>query len=226
MLPGMSGAATHLAPGGPAVPGAVRGGVLRSLAATSAVLGLCWTVPAANTGIAYASLGLDAVPVVTGLIGVLAVVVALRMLHGAWWLALLSLVPGLFVLVGSVQYAPEAALEHRGVHEAVVVTEDSAQGTGSTDHRFTLVGPEGELDETLRHRGSHPGIDVGDRVEVVRDPEGVVPMEEAGDVDPEGRLGGLVTGTGGWTLLTVAAGWRGHFLRRRGRRPVLERFAF
>jgi hypothetical protein len=196
-----------------------------SLLATLGVLLLAWAIAAGNTGIAYVTLGNDVVPIVTGCLAVLVFVVVLRVLHHAWWLALLSLVPGVFLLVGTVQYAPEAALERRGVRESVVVTADSAEGTSSKDHRFTLVGPDGELEETLRYRGSNPGIRVGDRLEVIRDPEGVVPPAEADEVDPEGRLSGLITGVTGWTVITLAAGWRGHYLRRSNREPLLERFA-
>ncbi|MFM9499943.1 AAA family ATPase [Streptomyces galilaeus] len=51
------------------------------------------------------------------MLGCLVFVIVLRLLHRAWWLAVLSVVPALFILVGSVQYAPEAALDRRGVRE-------------------------------------------------------------------------------------------------------------
>ncbi|GAA2640800.1 hypothetical protein [Streptomyces vastus] len=54
-----------------------------------------------------------------------------------------------------------------------------------------------------------------DRIDVVRDPQGEVPMEGAEDVDASGRLDGLIGGTATWTLMAVLAGWRGH-VRRRG----------
>ncbi|MEU0372198.1 hypothetical protein ABZ070_18405 [Streptomyces sp. NPDC006283] len=220
----MNGAAPDTLAGrfGSPTPQPRRGSVGRSLLATVAVLLLAWGIAVGNTAIAYASLGNDVVPIVTGCVSVLAYVIVLRVLHHAWWLALLSVLPALFVLVGSVQYAPEAALDRRGVRESVVVTADSAAGTSSNNHQFTLAGPEGELDETLEYRGSNPGLSVGDRIDVVRDPEGVVPMERAEDVDPEGRLDGLVGGVVGWTLITLAAGWRGHYLRRSGREPLLD----
>ncbi|MFH8926026.1 hypothetical protein [Streptomyces pristinaespiralis] len=223
----MNSAGPHVMAGDvrPAAPRPPRGRVGTSFLATFGVLLLAWAIAAGNTGIAYVSLGNDVVPIVTGCLAVLAFVVVLRVLHHAWWLALLSLVPGLFLLVGTVQYAPEAALERRGVRESVVVTADSAEGTSSKDHRFTLVGPDGELEETLRYRGSNPGIRVGDRLEVIRDPEGVVPPAKADDVDPKGRLSGLITGVAGWSVITLAAGWRGHYLRRSDREPLLEQFA-
>ncbi|WP_246574572.1 hypothetical protein [Streptomyces genisteinicus] len=218
----MTGAAPRLATTSPRPAGPRRGGVGRSLLALFAVLVLAWAIAAGNTALAYVSLGNDVIPIVTGCLLAVGFVIVLRLLHHAWWLALLSVVPGLFVLVGSVQYAPEAALERRGVRETAVVTADSAAGTESKDHRFTLTGPGGELDETLRYRGSDPGIRVGDRIEIVRDPEGVVAMERADEVDPEARLGGLVGGAAAWSVITVAAGWRGHYLRRSGRTPFLD----
>lgn len=63
-----------------------------------------------------------------------------------------------------------------------------------------------------------PGYRVGDRIEILRDLEGAVPLEDAVDVDPEGRLGGLVAGVAAWTGMTLLAGWRGHVHRRENRR--------
>ncbi|MCH0538328.1 hypothetical protein I3F58_01870 [Streptomyces sp. MUM 203J] len=189
---------------------------------TLAVVAAGWIIAAVNTGISYLALGLVAIPIVTGLIGCLAVVTLLRLLHCAWWLAVLSAAPALFVLVGSVQYAPEAALDSRGVRETVRITADSAEDHGGGNHRFTLVGEAGELDETLDWNGSFPDWRVGDRIEIVRDPEGVVPLEAATDVDPGGRLTGLLLGGTGWTALTLLAGLRGFTRRRAGRRPVFD----
>ncbi|MFG2573389.1 hypothetical protein [Streptomyces sp. NPDC048481] len=183
---------------------------------TLAVVGVGWLVAALNTGIAYLALGMDVVPIVTGLIGCLVFVVLMRFLHHAWWLAALSVLPAVFVLVGSVQYAPEAALDHRGVRADVRITADSA-AAGGTNHRFTLTRASGgAFEETLDYAGSNPDWEVGDRLTVVSDPEGVVPLEAASDVDPGGRLATLVMGVVGWTALALPAGRRG-FVRRRAR---------
>lgn len=190
-----------------------------SVLATFWVLLLAWGIAVGNTGLAYVTLGMDFVPIGAGVVLCLVFVIALRLLHHAWWLAVVSAIPALLVLVGSVQYAPEAALDRRGVRETVTITADSAAGTAGKNHRFTLVGPEGQLDETLEYRGSNPGYRIGERIEIVRDPEGVVPLEDAADVDPQGRLSGLVMGVGGWTVMTLLAGWRGHVRRRANREP-------
>ncbi|MFG2723209.1 hypothetical protein ACGFW5_33670 [Streptomyces sp. NPDC048416] len=187
---------------------------------TLAVVGLGWFIAAANTGIAYLALGVDVIPIVTGFIGCLVFVIVLRFLHHAWWLAVLSLLPAVFVLVGSVEYAPEAALDSRGVHENVRITADSADG--GSDHRFTLVGRSGELKETLNYGGDYPPWKVGDRIEVVSDPKNVVPLEAASDVDSDGQLGALVMGVAGWTAITLLAGRRGFVRRRAGRHPAFE----
>ncbi|MGW7465085.1 hypothetical protein ACWGJT_10325 [Streptomyces xantholiticus] len=195
-----------------------------SVLATFWVLLLSWAIAAGNTGLAYVTVGMDFIPISAGVVLCLVFVIALRLLHDAWWIAVLSTVPALFVLVGSVQYAPEAALDRRGVRETVTITADSAEGTTSENHQFTLAGPNGELDETLEYRGTNPGYEVGDRIEILRDPEGTVPLEDAADVDPEARLDGLVMGVAAWTGMTLLAGRRGHVLRRRGKHePLLER---
>ncbi|MFE9537205.1 hypothetical protein [Streptomyces sp. NPDC006691] len=189
---------------------------------TLAVVGLGWVIAAVNTGIAYVALGTEVIPIVTGFIGCLVFVIALRFLHHAWWLAFLSVVPAVFVLVGSVEYAPGAALESRGVHEKVRISADSAAADGGSSHRFTLIGPSGELKETLDYDGGHPKWSVGDRIEIVRDPEGVVPMEASSDVDASGQLGALVMGVAGWTGIALLAGRRGFVRRRAGRHPAFE----
>nr|WP_236055723.1 hypothetical protein [Streptomyces sabulosicollis] len=119
---------------------------------TLVVVGLGWVIAAANTGISYLALGMDVIPIVTGLIGCLVFAILLRFLHYAWWLAFSSLLPAVSVLVGSVQYAPEAALDSRGVRETVRIAADSGVGGGS-NHRFTLIGQAGKLKETLDYDG-------------------------------------------------------------------------
>ncbi|MEU9214877.1 hypothetical protein AB0D27_45370 [Streptomyces sp. NPDC048415] len=189
---------------------------------TLVVMGLGWIIAAANTGISYLALGMDVIPIITGLIGCLVFVITLRFLHYAWWLAFLSFLPAVFVLVGSVQYAPEAALDNRGVREIVRIAADSAADDGGSNHRFTLIGRSGELKETLDYDGDHPEWEVGDRIEVISDPEGVVPLEAASDVDPSSQLSSLVMGLLGWTGITLLAGQRGFVRRRAGRRPAFE----
>ncbi|GAA2768723.1 hypothetical protein GCM10010103_77660 [Streptomyces paradoxus] len=190
----------------------------KSVRRTVAVVFIGWATAAGTTGLAYLTLGSRWVPITVGVVLCLAFAVALILLHQALWLTVLSSVPALFVLVGAVQYAPEAALELRGVRERVAIVADSAAGTSSDNHRFTLRTTDGdELEEKLIHDGDAWAPKVGDQLDVMRDPEGAVPMEQADDVDAAGRLEGLIGGTAGWTLIAVLAGWRGHVRRRRGR---------
>lgn len=189
---------------------------------TLVVTGVGWVVAAVNTGISYLALGMDVIPIVTGFIGCLVFLLLLCFLHCAWWLAFCSAVPALFVLVGSVQYAPEATLVSRGVRETVRVTADSAATEGGSDHHFTLVGQSGRLKETLDSGEGRPKWQVGDRVDVIHDPKGVIPIEVASDVDPDNRLGSLIMGVVGWTGITLLAGRRGFVRRSAGRRPVFE----
>ncbi|WP_329026858.1 hypothetical protein [Streptomyces sp. NBC_00690] len=196
----------------------------KSLRRTLLLVVIAWAFAGTNTLIAYASLGTtDAIPIFTGVLFGIAFVVALRIVHEAWWLAALSLAPALMVLVGSGDYAPYSALEVRGVHEQVTITADSAAGTTSNRHEFTLVGEDGELKEKLLYRGQSPDYAVGDRIEVVYDPEGAAPLKDASKVDSAGRLTMLVWGTSGWTAMALLAGWRGHVNRRNNREPLLER---
>lgn len=177
---------------------------------TVAVIGFGWAGAAGTTLVAYLALGLEAVPISVGVVVCLAFALALILLHRAWWLGVLSAVPSLFILVGAVQYAPEAALERRGVRESVVVVADTATG-------FTLERLDGtELKEKYDYNGDLGAPEVGDRFDIIRDPEGEVPLAEADDVDSSGRMGGLITGVVAWTLMAALAGRRGHLRRRRG----------
>jgi hypothetical protein len=211
----MSGIRSRTTPlsttGGPAVS------PWKSVRRTAGLVAFGWASAAGTTGLAYLTLGSEVVPIVVGVLLCLTFAVMMLLLHRALWLTVLSAVPALFVLVGSVQYAPEAALEQRGVRESVVIVADAAAGTSSGNHRFTLRGTDGnELEEKLGFNGDAWAPKVGDRLDVIRDPEGAVPMEQADDVDAAGRLGGLIGGTVTWTLMAVLAGWRGHVRRRRG----------
>ncbi|MEU3200546.1 hypothetical protein [Streptomyces sp. NPDC006996] len=171
----------------------------RSVRRTAWVVLCGWVAALAATYVSYLALRWVVVPIVVGVVLCLAFVVLLMLLHRAVWIALLSLVPGLFILVGAVQYAPEAALEVRGVRESVVIVADSATGKGNNNHRLTLRTADGEeLAERLTYKGSGAPR-VGERLDVIRDPDGVVPMERADQVDPAGRLGGLVAGLVAWT---------------------------
>ncbi|MFE8951223.1 MULTISPECIES: hypothetical protein [Streptomyces] len=180
-----------------------------------------WAAALVVAGVSYLALRWVAVPIAVGVLLFLVFAGLLAWLHRAGWIALLSLAPGLFVLVGAVQYAPELALEVRGVQESVVVVADSAAETGGKNHRYTLRAEDGRvLDERLSYNGSG-GPRVGDAFDVVLDPEGVAPMERADQVDPAGRLGGAVAGLVVWTLMTPVAGWRGHVRRRQGKESSL-----
>ncbi|MFD4478928.1 hypothetical protein ACFWPU_22835 [Streptomyces sp. NPDC058471] len=192
---------------------------------TLLVIAVGWAIAAANTGISYLAVGTDWIPITTGVIGCFVFAVPVTLLHNARWLALASFLPAIGVLVGSVQYAPEAALDARGVRTSVRITADSAEADGSNNHRFTLVGPEGRLDEPLTYSGDNPGREVGERLDVITDPEGVVPMEAASDVDPGGQLGTLAVGVAGWTGIALLAGRRGFVRRRAGHRVTLEDLA-
>ncbi|WP_174532180.1 hypothetical protein [Streptomyces ambofaciens] len=190
----------------------------KSVRRTVAVVFFGWATAACTAVLAYLMLGAEWIPITVGVVLCLAFAVTLILLHQALWLTVLSSVPALFVLVGAVQYAPEAALELRGVRERVVIVADSAAGTSSDSHRFTLRAADGdEMEEKLVFDGAVWAPKVGDQLDVMRDPEGAVPMEQADDVDAAGRLEGLIAGTVGWTLIAVMAGWRGHVRRRRGR---------
>ncbi|MGK5546175.1 hypothetical protein ACSNOH_15800 [Streptomyces sp. URMC 127] len=191
---------------------------------TGAVTVLGWTIAAVNSGISYLALGMDWIPISTGVLGCLVFAIVLRFLHCAWWLAVLSLAPALFVLVGSVQYAPEATLGSRGVRESVLITDDA--GEGGKDHRFVLTGRSGRLKETLDHHGGSPGWKVGDRIEVVSDPKGVIPLEASSEVDPDTEWDMLVMGVLGWTGITLLAGRRGFVRRSAGRRPAFDDVAY
>ncbi len=193
----------------------------RSVRRTAAVVLYGWAAAAAVAGASYVALRWDWVPIAVGVVLCLAFAVFVGLLHRAGWIALLSFLPGLFILVGAVQYAPEAALEARGVREGVVVVADSATGKDGKNHRLTLRTADGEeLEEKLAYNGSGAPR-VGERLDVIRDPEGVVPMERADEVDAAGRLGGLIAGLVGWTLLAFLAGWRGHVRRLRGKTDSL-----
>ncbi|MBT3151233.1 hypothetical protein HTV45_10100 [Streptomyces sp. CHD11] len=189
----------------------------RSLRRTVGVVLFGWAAAAVTAGVSYLALRWVWVPIAVGVLLCLGFVVLLGLLHRAAWIALLSVLPGILILVGAVQYAPEAALEVRGVRESVVVVADSATGKGNKNHRLTLRTADGEeLAERFTYNGSGAPR-VGERFDVIRDPDGVVPMERADQVDAAGRLGSLIAGLGAWTLLAVPAGWRGHVRRRQGR---------
>ncbi|MDQ0937598.1 hypothetical protein [Streptomyces turgidiscabies] len=211
-------------PGGAGGPVAVD--QWRSVRRTAALVVFGWAVAAGTTGVAYLSLGTEVIPICVGVLLCLVFVVLMILLHGALWLALLAAVPALFVLVGAVQYAPEAALEQRGVRQSVVIVADSATEADRTNHRYTLAGADGsELDEKLTYHGDAWEPKVGDKLDIIRDPEGEVPMEQADEVDAAGRLGGLIAGTAIWTLMAVLAGRRGHVRRRRGQEAALLELA-
>lgn len=146
-----------------------------------------WAAAAVTAGASYLALRWAWVPIAVGVPLFLAFAFLLMLLRRAGWIALLSFVPGLFVLVGAVRYAPEAAWEVRGVRESVVVVADSADGTGGDNHRFTLRTADGEEpEERLTCNGDGSGPEAGDRLDVLCDPEGVAPMGQATRWTPRG----------------------------------------
>jgi hypothetical protein len=168
-----------------------------------------------NTGLSYLTIGTTVIPILVGFVLCLFFAVAVRLLHGARWLSVLSIVPAVFVLVGSVQLAPELALEQRGVRQEVSILADRGVGTS---HIYVLLSDEsGVLSEPLTYGGDNSPYRVGDHLTVLVDPRGVVELEDAARVDVDGEFRTLVIGVVGWTLVALLAGWRGH--RRRHRRP-------
>ncbi|MFH9728158.1 hypothetical protein ACH4M4_35105 [Streptomyces sp. NPDC017254] len=182
---------------------------------TAALVLYVWAAAAAVAGVSFLLPGADWVAISVGVLLCLLFGILLHLLHRGVWLLLLAAVPALFVLVGAVQYAPELALERYGVHERVVVAADSAAATGGKNHELTLRGSDGrELAEKLVYRGSG-APEVGERLDVVRDTRGEVPMEQADQVDAAGRRGQLIGGLAVLTVLVLLGGWRGHVSRRR-----------
>ncbi|MEU3731207.1 hypothetical protein AB0E81_17560 [Streptomyces sp. NPDC033538] len=212
--------------GATASAGAARAGGVTPWTSVRRTVGLVlfgWAGAAVTAAAGYLYPDLIAVPISVGVVLCLAFLVLLSVLHRAVWLSLLSPVPALFVLVGAVQYAPEAVLEARGERVDVVIVADSAAGTSGDNHRYTLRGTDGtELKEKLAYNGDAGAPKVGDRLAVVRDPDGEVPMERADEVDAAGRLNGLIAGTAVWTLMAALAGRRGHVRRRRGQESSLD----
>ncbi|MEH1127449.1 hypothetical protein [Micromonospora sp. CPCC 206061] len=171
-----------------------------------------------NTAIAYAAVGSKVISIVTGVAFCLVFMIVVRMLHRAMWLSLLSFLPALFVLVGSVELAPDLALEKRGVRQEVTIVDAEVAGKR---HTFTLEGDDGPLGEPLIYQGSNPGYQVGDILTVLTDPDGVIALKVADRVDSTSTLGSLVLGGSGWTFIALVAGWRGHVRRREGRFDTL-----
>ena len=109
-------------------------------------------------------------------------------------------------------------LEARGVRQEVTIVDVSVVGKR---HAFTLQGADGRLDEPLVHQGSNPSYQVGDRLAVLTDPDGVVELEAADRVDSGGMVAALLLGGAGWTFIALLAGWRGHVRRRNDRHDTL-----
>ncbi|MFE3095063.1 hypothetical protein ACFXG1_14665 [Streptomyces sp. NPDC059248] len=199
----------------------VRTSVRRTLLVVAIGLGAA----AANTLIAYLAMGItDFIAIMASVIFGLVVAVALRFLHRAWWLAALSLLPSLMVMFGAGDYTPHLALEQRGVREQVVITADSAAGTESNRHAYTLRGEHGVLAEKLVWRGGGSPYRVGDRIEILRDPEGIAPLWDRADVDSAEKMDWLLWGTATWTAMALLAGYRGHIRRKKNKQSLLDRF--
>lgn len=171
---------------------------------------LAWAVTGIVAGVSYLALEYVFVPIMVGVALGLGFVVAVLVAHQARWLGLLTMFWGVFVLVGAVQYAPEAVLERRGVQERVTIVEKRA------DSIFVLRREDGgRLDEPLEYLGDDPPYRVGDRLTIVRDPQGVVPLADVEKVDPAQKRTMLIMGAAGWSLLGLYAVRRGHVRRRR-----------
>ncbi|MFC7479253.1 hypothetical protein ACFQX7_03135 [Luedemannella flava] len=173
---------------------------------------------ALNTAIGYVMVGATWVAISTGVLLCLLFVVAVRALHRATWLSVLSLLPAFLVLVGSVQLAPELVLQQRGERHEVTILADRVVGKS---HSYLLGSDKvSVLAEPLTYSGDYPPYKAGDRLTVVIDPRGVVELEDASMVDPAGKVTALVMGLTGWTLIALLAGWRGHRRRHRRARQV------
>ncbi|MER5701760.1 hypothetical protein ABT023_07350 [Micromonospora sp. NPDC002296] len=191
----------------------------RSVRRTLLVVLLGLAVVGLSTAVAYATVGWPkAVPIIAGLALCVVFASVVGVLHRAAWLAFLAMVPALFVLVGSVQLAPEAVLEARGVRQQVTIVNVEVVGKR---HAFNLRGEDGPLAEQMIYRGSNPGYRIGGTLVVLTDPDGVVPLRDADRVDSRGRLVALTFGAVGWTVIALLAGWRGHVRRREGRFETL-----
>ncbi|MGP3972262.1 hypothetical protein [Streptomyces sp. 6N223] len=178
---------------------------------------LAWAVAGTIAALSYLSLGFIGIPIVAGTMLGLGYILLVMLAHRASWLGLLAFLPGVFVLVGAVQYAPEAALERRGVEERVTIVGLDKPSPDSNRHLFELRTDEGRLlDEPLDYQGSSPPYEIGDRLAIIRDPEGTVPLEDAEKVDSAGKRGMLIGGATGWSLIALYAVRRGHVRRRRG----------
>ncbi|MFC7479254.1 hypothetical protein ACFQX7_03140 [Luedemannella flava] len=176
-------------------------------------------VAAGNTALTFATMGLGEpfLPFIVGFFLCVSFLVAVGLLHSARWLAILSLLPALFVMVGSSQLAPELALQQRGVRHEVTILDYRYV---NNEHTFTVRGDEaGVLAQPLTYAGPTAPYQVGDRLAVVVDPQGVIEIMPAGDVDPDGKVAVLVVGLIGWTVIAMLAGWRGH-VRRHERRAT------
>jgi hypothetical protein len=194
----------------------------QSVRRTVALMVFGWLAAASNAYIAYLALGMEWVPFILGFLVCCIFAIWMSLLHRAWWLTVLSAVPALFILIGSVQYAPEAALEQRGVRENVVIVADTADNTPGDKHRLTLQDAGGKELEKMEYDSDVWAPKVGDQITIIRDPEGTVPLERAEKVDASDELGSLVGGTVGWTLMALLAGWRGHVRRRHGRYSLVD----
>ena len=185
---------------------------IRTTVATVAVALGAAAAALGNVALSQATPGLDIMPIMIGAIICLGVATAVAVLHGGRWLMLLSFAPSVLVLVGTVQLPPERALSDRGNAVEVEIVDESSQGAS---HEYVLDDGSGELPEHLEYRGSGTPYEVGDRLTVLVDPDGQVPLEDAEQVDPDGKLRMIIMGVVGWVVVIALAGWRGHVRRHR-----------
>ncbi|MFJ7424008.1 hypothetical protein ACIQXD_36310 [Streptomyces uncialis] len=67
---------------------------------------------------------------------------------------------------------------------------------------------------------------VGDRIEILRDPEGIAPLWDRSGVDSAEKMDWLIRGTTTWTAVALLARYRGHVRRKKDKQPLLDRFDF
>ncbi|GAA1825694.1 hypothetical protein GCM10009682_51840 [Luedemannella flava] len=187
------------------VPASTRASALR----TARLVGYGLGFAALNTAIAYVLAGVNTFAFLSGVGFSALFAVAVAKVDRTVLLSLLSLIPAVLVVVGSVQFGIERGMDDRGERHVVTIIDHKVEF--ETMHSFLLRGDDAEvLPEPLEYVGKNPPYQVGDRLTVLVD---IVGLRPAADVDPAGKLLLLILGVVGWTGVAVLAGWRGH--RRR-----------
>lgn len=158
--------------------------------------------------------------IIVGCCFVLGVTIGMRMLIGHWWVYWVVGPVVAVAALGSVMSAEDLSLMRAGEPTDVVVVDHSVDvenrhGSGggrdrkAYTHEYTLKGTDGrEIDQTLVYRGKDgfDGIDEGDTITVMIDPEGQVPPELAERVDLGTDLALVIVGLVASTGLFVVCG--------------------